>query len=248
MMLWAPATGAGRASDLEALRADVEALKAGQAAMQRDLQDVRSLLRAKPSAPAAEVQDRVVAVAGAASMGERTAPLTLVEFTDFQCPFCARHARDTLPQIERDYVRTGRLRYVVRDFPIRSLHPDAHRAHEAVRCAGDQNRYWEMRARIFADPKAIDGQALAAHARELGLDLAAFRACLDSGRHATQVQEDLAAGGRAGVSGTPTFFLARTAPDDGEVRVIRSIVGAQPYANFRQALDSLLAGTTDPKP
>ncbi|MFO1376050.1 MAG: DsbA family protein [Steroidobacteraceae bacterium] len=248
ILLWSPRAGAGGAADLDALRADVEALKAGQASIQRDLQEIRSQLRAKASPSPAAAEDRTIAVAGAMSMGERTAPLTLVEFTDFQCPFCVRHARDTLPQIERDYVRTGKLRYVVRDFPIGSLHPDARRAHEAVRCAGDQNRYWEMRARVFASPKDVAVRTLTTHARELGLDVAAFQGCLDSGRHATQVQADVAAGVSAGVTGTPTFFLARTAPGDADVRVARSIVGAQPYENFRQAIDALLSGAADPKP
>jgi len=248
ILLWAPRAGAGGASDLEALRADVEALKAGQASIQRDLHEIRSLLRAKASPPPAAAEDRPIAVAGAMSMGGRTAPLTLVEFTDFQCPFCVRHARETLPQIERDYIRTGKLRYVVRDFPIGSLHPDARRAHEAVRCAGDQNRYWEMRARVFASPKDVAVQTLTTYARGLGLDVAAFEGCLERGPHATQVQADVAAGVTAGVTGTPTFFLARTAPDDGDVRVARSIVGAQPYENFRQAIEALLSGTAGPKP
>ena len=242
------ATHAGtRSTDLEVLRADLEALKAGQAAMQRDLQEIKSLLLAKPAARPAEAQERFVAVAGAPFLGEREAALTLIEFTDFQCPYCSRHARDTVPRIDREFVKTGKLKYVVRDFPIKSLHPEAYRAHEAVHCAGDQGRYWEMRSRIFAGPKSLSTDTLAGHARELGLDVSSFQSCLDSGRHAARVERDVAEGSKAGVNGTPSFFLARTSPNEGEVRILRAIVGAQPFSAFKDAIDGLLTRPAEVK-
>ena len=238
-----PSTPAYSQSDgeVEKLRKEVETLKEGQAAIRKDLEEIKGLLRGRQAAARpAEQQNFLLSVDGAAFLGDKHAPLTLVEFFDYQCPFCARHVRETLPQIERDYIKTGKLKYVVRDFPIESIHPQAFKAHEAVRCAGEQQKYWEMHARLLANPQTLGGNGLEGHARTLGLDVPAFQLCMDSGKHTAGVRLDQAEGSKVGVTGTPSFFIGLTDPNDAKVKTLRTIRGAQPYASFKEAIDSLL--------
>jgi protein-disulfide isomerase len=232
--------GTPSSPELQALRKEIEALKEGQARIEKQLEEIRNLLNAVLTARPTEPREVVLSVEGAPWKGEPTARVVLVEFSDYQCPFCARHVRETLPQIERDYIRTGKIRYMVRDFPL-PTHPQAFKAAEAARCASEQGRFWEMYARLFEHQSALNPEALAQHAQALGLDLAKFRQCLDEGRHAEAVRRDLDEGRKAGVRGTPTFFLGVLESGSLRVKVHRTIVGAQPYAAFREAIESLLA-------
>lgn len=167
-----------------------------------------------------------VAVAGdSPSKGPPDAPITIVEFSDYQCPFCAR-VNPTLERLMREYA--GKIRIVFRDFPLPS-HPEAPKAAEAARCAGEQGQYWAMHDRLFANQQALQVDALKAHAAALGLDRARFDACLDSGRHAAAVQADLEAGRRLGVNSTPTLYV------NG-----RPVAGAQPYEYFKAIIDEEL--------
>jgi protein-disulfide isomerase len=142
--------------------------------------------------------------------------------------------------LEKDYVKSGRLRYAVRDFPLEAIHPQAFKAAEAARCAGDQGKYWEMHVLLFQNQRALAVADLAKHAATLGLDGAKFQACLDSATHAEGVRRDLAEGAKAGIRGTPTFFLGLIENGD-RVRVTRVIRGAQPAAVFKAAIDEALA-------
>lgn len=146
-----------------------------------------------------------------------------------------------MPQIEKDYIKTGKVKYVVRDFPLESIHPQAFKAHEAANCAGDQGKYWEMHDRLFTNQKALGLKALPGHAEVVGLDLPTFEACLSSGKHSSEIRADLAEGIKAGVRGTPTFLLGLTEPNASKVKATRIIRGAQPYFRFKQVIDRLLA-------
>lgn len=224
----------------DALRQEIQALKDGQSAILKELRELRSLLGARQGAAPAAATDITVDTAGAPVLGKRDAPVVLVEFSDFQCPFCARYVHQTFPQIERDYIATGKLRYVMRDFPIESLHAQAPKGHEAARCAGDQGKFWPMHERLFANQRAMSPADLKAHARAVGLDMTAFDRCFDSGRHAAAIRTDLADGQRAGVRGTPSFFVGVAEPNGSKVRVLKFLVGAQPYEQFKSAIDSVL--------
>ena len=224
--------------ELKALRKDLEALKEGQKNIQKDLEAIKSLLTGRQAPP--EPRDVVLSVDDDPFKGDKNAKLTLIEFSDYQCPFCARHVRETLPQIEREYINTGKVKYVFRDFPIESIHPQALKAAEAANCAGEQSKYWEMHDRLFADQKSLGLKDLSDHAKVLGLDMRNFEQCLNSGKHATEIRNDMAEGQKAGVRGTPTFFLGLTEPNDPKVKTLRAIRGAQPYAAFKEAIDSLL--------
>ncbi len=169
------------------------------------------------------------------SIGAADAPVVMVEFTDFQCPYCSRHFVETFPQIRADYIDTGQVRYVFMDFPLTSIHPEAPLAAEAARCAGDQDAFLEMHHALFDrqgewSGRADADQVFAGFAGELGLDEAGFSECLASGQYTAAVQADLDQGIGLGINGTPAFFL------NGNF-----ISGAQPYSVFQQAIESLLA-------
>jgi len=225
--------------ELRALRKEIEALKQGQQRIQRELEAIKKLLSGRQGPPAVETQDVVLSADDDPFKGDKNARLTLVEFSDYQCPFCARHFRETLPQIERDYVKTGKVKYVFRDFPIESIHKDAFKAGEAANCAGEQGKYWEMHDRLFSNQQALGQKDLSLHAQTLGLDMPGFQQCLTSGRQASEIRKDVAEGSKVGVRGTPTFFLGLTQPDS-KIKVLRIIRGAQPYTVFKDAIENLL--------
>ncbi len=244
LALVAPGVVAAQGSDdLKALRQEIESLKAGIGAVQRDLQDIKTLLqgRAAGGPPPPVVPDSTeLSVANAFSKGGDGARLVLVEFSDFQCPFCGRHVKQTMPQIERDYVDTGKLRYVVRNLPLESIHPDALRAAEAAECAGDQGKYWQMHEKLFGNQQALGAPELVRYAKEAGAEAATFQKCLETAPHQGKIRQDLADAQAAGITGTPTFFLGFAEPG-GKVKVARRISGAQPYPVFKGAIDALLA-------
>ncbi|OGB95055.1 MAG: hypothetical protein A2Z31_04150 [candidate division NC10 bacterium RBG_16_65_8] len=166
-----------------------------------------------------------------------------MEFSDYHCPFCARHVHQNLPQIDEAYIKTGKLKYVFRDFPLEAIHPEAFKAAEAAHCAGATGKYWEMHERLFANQNALGAADLVRHAQALGLDGPEFARCLDSAKYAPQVRQALAEGQRAGLRGTPMFFLGLTKPNDGKVTVLSAIQGAQPFAAFQDAIEKLLTST-----
>ena len=183
--------------DTAALKREIEALKAQQAEMQNDLDAIRAFLQQMivEKAQAAMVNTPIV-VAGEPARGAATAKVMMVEVSDYHCPFCRRHTLTTQPQIDAEYINTGKLRYVFIDYPIDQLHPDAFKAHEAANCAGEQGKYWEMHAKLFESPPPRDGAQLVpqlvAQAQAIGLDAAKFRACFDGGKYATPVKENVA--------------------------------------------------------
>lgn len=146
-----------------------------------------------------------------------------------------------MPQIEREYIKTGKLKYVFRDFPLEAIHKDAFKAAEAAHCAGEQGKFWEMYARLFANQRALGPIELPQYAQPLGLDVPKFQQCLESGKYASRIRKDLEDGQKAGITGTPAFLLGVTVPNDPMVKVIRVLKGAQPYTSFRDAIDSLLS-------
>jgi protein-disulfide isomerase len=180
-----------------------------------------------------------LSIEGAAIKGNTNAMLTLIEFSDFECPYCARYVRDSYPQVERDYVSTGKVQYVFRHFPLTDIHPRAMKAAEAGECGRIQGKFWPLHDRLFANPKLLEPASLMDHAREAGLDMKSFETCLN-GQAAPAVRADLDAGNRAGITATPTFFFGFVQPD-GSVRVVEKLVGARQYSAFQSVLDRLLA-------
>jgi len=158
--------------------------------------------------------------------GPADAPVTIIEFSDFQCPYCGRFIAQTYPQIKQQY--EGKVRFVFRDFPL-SGHENAQKAAEAAGCASEQGKFWEYHDILFANQQALDVTSLKSYAGQLGLDTAAFNQCLDSGTRAQETQKDYQDGISYGVTGTPAFIV------DGLL-----MIGAQPFANFQTAIDAAL--------
>jgi protein-disulfide isomerase len=170
--------------------------------------------------------------------GSADAPVTVVEFTDYQCPFCRRFQAESWPALEHNYVGTGRVRFIVRDLPL-SIHSSARPAAEAAHCAGEQGRFWPMHEALLARDMKLDEASLAGKARALGLDVPRFRQCLSSNKYAAAIERNAAQAAALGVRGTPTFIIGRAA--HGELDGLR-IAGAIPYGDFAAYLDRLLAG------
>ena len=227
--------------EFEELKSEVGALREGLKAQTDLLRQLLERMGAGREGRGAPFKETPVAVDDGAVYGRSDAKVTIVEFSDYQCPFCARYSRDTFPQIEREYIQTGRVRYVFRDYPIESSHPQAFKAHEAVHCASDQGKRLEMHKKVFASQRAIGVTELTGYAAELGMDRAKFERCLAQGTYAAKVRNGMRAGEKAGVRGTPTFFVGLTAPNSSEVKAVRRLVGAQPYSAFKTAIDELLA-------
>lgn len=165
---------------------------------------------------------------GYPSFGPDDAPITIVEFSDFQCPFCRRFHDETYQDLLNAY--PGQIRFVYRNLPLTSIHPDAMSAAVASLCANDQNAYWDYHAKLFSS-ELFGTETYIQYATELSLDVEEFTACLDSGKHDDFIQQDMEFALNLGVQSTPTFFVNGLA-----------IVGAQPLSSFTQIIDLELAG------
>jgi protein-disulfide isomerase len=164
-----------------------------------------------------------------AVLGNANATVTIVEFSDYECPFCQRFYLETFPQIKSEYIDTGKVKFVYRDFPL-NIHKNAEKAAEAAECAGDQGKYYEMGHMLYTQGVEGGVATFKQYAQDLNLDTEKFNNCLDSDIKAAEVTKDSVAGKQAGVTGTPTFFI------NGQ-----KISGAQPFSVFKQAIDKALA-------
>lgn len=226
----------GRLAELEAeqnrLKDQVAAIGGGNAA------------RTPPAgtagaAPAAGLKSGIdLVVAGRPFLGRESAAVTLVEFSDFQCPFCGRYVRETLPRIKAEFVDTGKVRYVFRHYPIADLHPEAPTSARAADCAHAQGKFWPMHDRLFTNPRGHSADALGAHAAAVGVNMTAYSSCM-TGTPRPLLSEDMEAGARGGAGGTPAFFIGSSS-GAGPVRVTHTVYGAKPFEAFKAALDSAL--------
>jgi protein-disulfide isomerase len=193
-----------------------------------------SVVQATPaSAPEALADMGAFSLRAANRMGDPSAPVTIVEFSDFQCPFCRRAYDQVLPQIVRDYIDKGKATLVYKHTAF--LGPESSWAAVAAECAADQNRFWEFHDLLFSrqngeNQGAFNKDKLLSFAQELKLDLARFEPCLNNEETLARVQADIQEGRQAGVTGTPTFFI------NGQ-----KVAGAQPYEQFRAIIEPLLA-------
>ena len=165
-----------------------------------------------------------------AVLGDKNAPVTIIEFSDYQCPFCGRFYTETLPLIKKDYIDTGKVKLVYRDFPLTSIHPMAQPAAESAECVrekGGDSAYWKMHDKIFENQQSLSEENLKAWAKQLGQNI---DSCLDSGKFKSEVQKDLNDATSAGGRGTPYFVI------NG-----KPLSGAQPYSAFKQVIDAELA-------
>lgn len=236
------------ATEIAALKRQVQELRDQQTQMQRELTAIKNFLQQltqgrqqaqqPPEVPG--LVGAMVPTAGEPALGSPSAKVMLMEVSDFQCPFCKRQAQQTLPQLVQEFVNTGKVQYLFVDYPIPSLHPTAARSHEAAACAGDQGKYWEMHRSLFSSPVARDDAALTAQAQGVGLNVAQFTACLSSGKHASAVRASAARMEQLGIQGTPMVLVGLTPPPGQPMKVVTYIYGAESYAKFKQTLEQLL--------
>jgi protein-disulfide isomerase len=219
----------------------LSALEQEIAALRRQLDELGKLV-AKPEPPPRQTFEKVSGVylsqtSSLAMLGSPTASVALLEFTDLQCPYCGRFEKATFPDIDTRLIRTGRIKYVLRHFPIEEIHPFALKAAESVVCAGDQGKDWELRHALFAHQQALSPPDLIRHGQLIGIDMARFRSCLDD-KQLLRIRQDIAEGVRLGVDSTPTFFVGRISAD-GTVQIKLRITGALPFDVFRDAVDDV---------
>ena len=178
-----------------------------------------------------------VNIGGDPSLGSSKAKLVLVEFSDYECPFCARFYSQTLPAIKKEYIDTGKLRFVYKDFPL-PFHKNAMKAASAAFCAGKQGKYFEMHNFLFENQRNLDD--VENFAKKIGLNMKKFRACMNDSATKKAVEGDIAQGRSIGVGGTPTFVLGRLV--DGNTVEGEVIAGAVPFEVFRNRIEALLQG------
>ena len=178
--------------------------------------------------PTAPLEKQDVKYDGAPILGEEDAPVTIVEFSDFQCPYCARFFEQTFPQLKENYIKTGKVKLAFRHLPL-SFHQYAQKTAEASECANEQGKFWEYHDTVFSNQDQLSDTILSIWAGEIGLDVKKFDDCLESGKYKEKVQADSNDAGSYGVSGTPSFFV------NGKL-----LVGAQPYEAFQQVIDAEL--------
>lgn len=229
------------ASDPGALRQELDAVKTDLEAIKKQLGEIQKQLAQRQASPA-PAGPVTMSVGDGPALGNADAPITIVEFSDYQCPFCKRHFTNTLSVLKTNYIDTGKVRYVFRDFPLDSIHPYARKAAEAAHCAGDQGKFWDMHDVMFTNQGELMQENLKGFARDMKLDVEAFNACLDGGKYAKTVEADVAAGSAAGVTGTPKFFIGKAKPDGTMVATLMK--GAQPAEVFSQVIDRLLEEKT----
>lgn len=170
-------------------------------------------------------------------LGDPNAPVTIIEFSDFECPYCARHFQTVYPEIMKQYVDTGKVKYVFRDFPL-SFHPNAFPASVAANCArdqGDDKIFYAYHDKLYANQEALTRDNFITYAAESGLDTGVFTTCLDSGKFDEEIQNDVKDGTKYGISGTPAFFV------NGWF-----IKGAFPFATFQQLIEQELSAGAAP--
>jgi protein-disulfide isomerase len=235
-----------RDAEIEALKREIAQLRTQQAQMQRDLQAIMQLLQqlARPQQQGPpEVPGLIGAMiptAGEPVLGSPSAKVMVAEISDYHCPFCRRNMVQTFPQLEAEFIRSGRVAYTFIDYPIAQLHPDAAKSHAAAACAADQGKFWELHRSLFATPPVKDVAGLTAKAKEVGLDTEAFTACLTSGKHDAAIQASVARMEGLGIQGTPMVVIG-VAPAPGQpMKVVKYIYGAQPYTVFKQGIEEVL--------
>lgn len=205
----------------------------------KELRTIRQLLeRVIQGAPQPQVAK--VSNLGGYSLGRPDAPLTMVEFTDLQCPYCRQFATTTFDELKRNWIDTGKLRYVSRDFPL-EFHQQAMNAARAARCSGEQGKFWEMRWALMRNANLLSPAFITKTAADLKLDTQVFTACSASTKFDAAIQADMVEAVNVGVTGTPTFVVGRTTASGIEGPVL---VGALPYAKFDAKLTELLSGST----
>jgi protein-disulfide isomerase len=207
----------------------------------QELREIRKLLasgaaapRAPQTAPAAPAaQNGKINVAGLPILGRRDAPLTMIEFSDYQCPYCKAFHTGTFDELKKNWIDTGKLRFISWDLPL-DFHPNAARAAQAARCAGEQNKFWEFRALLIANSDKLGPDDILGYAQEVPqLEVDKFKACVNSTQFTDAIKKSVNDANSQGVSGTPSFLIGKTQGDEVDGVIL---VGNKPFAEFDSKL------------
>lgn len=206
----------------------------------RELQGDETLKRVSPAKPQIPF-DMDVNPNNMEVRGNKGARVAIIEFSDFQCSYCLSYVKRTFPQIDKDYIKTGKVKYIFRNLPLTNGHPNAFRAAEAAHCAAEQGKFWEAHDRFFDHQDTLNPNDWPQHAQALGLDTKKFDQCLMSGKYDEEINNDIDAAQRIGIMGTPAFLIGVVAPNGSKINVRQIMMGAETYDNFKKTLDELLS-------
>lgn len=237
---WAQSSAARCESEISAINSQLRAIEAQQKLILSSLNDLKANLPTGGTAAAGTESPEMAGLKGDDKFkGAATAKVVLIEYGDYQCPFCGQFERDTLPQILANYIQTGKIRFSYRDLPLPS-HAQAMLAAEAARCAGEQDHYWQMHDALFANQDELSADMIHDLARTLVPNAAAFEKCLTNRESSTLIQSAADQARKASITATPTFVIGKLDSGADSMHVDREIVGAVPYSVLKDELDKLL--------
>ncbi|HTP87284.1 MAG TPA: thioredoxin domain-containing protein [Candidatus Acidoferrales bacterium] len=204
----------------------------------KELRQIRQLLEKQQAKPGPGQQEEqptratITDLSAVSMLGSKTAPITIVEYTDYQCPFCQRFHLSAYPEIKKNYIDTGKARFYSKDLPL-DFHPNAMRAAQAAHCAGEQGKFWQLRDLMGSNPDKLDMGHIMGFAADIKLDTQKMQECINSDKYKARVEADVSEAMRLGANGTPAFVIGKSAGEgvDGEL-----VVGAMPYSMFDQKL------------
>jgi len=205
--------------------------------MSTDLSAIKTGARPGQAPAPPPVIEKVVSIDDDPIKGDPNAPVTIIEFSDYECPFCKRSNDSAIKQIDKEYISKGKVRLVFRDYPL-PFHKRATPAAVAANCAGEQDKYWEMHDFLFESKDNLDMPIIMGSVGELGLDKAKFTACVKDKSKEKEITKDLEDGKKYGVRGTPSYFIGKTT--DGDEITGTFVRGAQPYSVFKEHIDEQL--------
>jgi protein-disulfide isomerase len=234
--------------DIAGLKKQVQDLEETQRQILQELKELRKLLESKSGDVVTNPPQIVpLNVHGEPFNGSSSAQLAVVEYSDFECPYCGEYARETYPRIVADYIKTGKIRYYFRDMPL-PTHPNAMLAAESARCAGEQGKFWEMHDSLFANQSALGSKDLTDRTQTLGIDKAKFLECITSEKYSQAIRRSAAGAERMGISGTPAFAVGVVASNGDVVNVSELVLGIQSFDDFKQLLDEMLSSQSKSSP
>ncbi len=220
------------------LRAEEEVACKGVEQILTELHDLRALIENKAPTRTAPRTPTVtkMAVPDAPFLGSQDAPVVIVEFTDYECPFCQRFFKETFPSLKKLYIDPGKVKFYVTDLPL-EMHKQALLAAQAAHCAGDQGQFWQMHDKMQGNPEVLEKPSLLEYATSFGLDEHEFERCLDTEKYRGQIQEGASAAQASGARGTPAFFIGKNTASglQGEF-----LIGAEPLGNFEKQIKDLM--------
>lgn len=238
------ACGSDKTAENAEILAELEALRTEVAQIHVAISDIhRIALRSNQdqrTAPLSNIETTRVVLNWDEDLflGDENASIAIVEFSDFQCPFCARYHQQTFAAIKRDYIDTGKIRYVIKDYPL-GFHPEAIGAALAANCAAEQGAYWSMRDDLFQNQRQLGPQLYSSLAQKNNLDVQQFEACRSSSEQKSRIDKSTIYGQQLTVNGTPHFFIGNI--ENEQLVNVRRVAGAQPLSTFSTIIDALSA-------